>query len=271
MDNDDRQVGRVLSRREVLTLLGVAGGGLAVRTFGRWGTPLLAWTAAARVSTALAQTVAPTCVVRPELTEGPYFVDNQLNRSDIRAEPTDGTIKDGLPLSLAFNVSQIGETCAPLGGATVDVWHCDALGVYSGVTDQGFNTVGTSFLRGNQVTDESGVARFLTIVPGWYQGRTVHIHFKIRTLAAAGGTYEFTSQLFFDDALMDEVLAQPPYSTKAGIRSTRNSNDGIFSSDMLLQPTRSDAGLDAVFAIGLDLSDTAAGAADHNAQGGRRP
>ena len=97
----------------------------------------------------------------PELTEGPYFVDEQLDRSDIREDPTDGAVVEGVPLELALRVSQINSTgCAPLAGAQVDVWHCDALGVYSDVSDPGFNTAGQQFLRGYQITDQDGVVRF---------------------------------------------------------------------------------------------------------------
>ncbi len=86
-------------------------------------------------------------------------------------------------------------------GAIVDIWHCDAAGVYSDATDPGFNTVGKKFLRGYQVTDANGGVQFTTIYPGWYRGRTVHIHFKVRAKAKSGQSYEFTSQLYFDDAI----------------------------------------------------------------------
>jgi protocatechuate 3,4-dioxygenase beta subunit len=222
---------------------------------------------------AFGQAITPNCVVRPELTEGPYFVDEQLERSAIRSEPSDGSIKDGMPLALTINVSRVGATCAPLAGASVDLWQCDALGIYSGVTDDilGFNTVGQMFLRGYQVSDPGGVVRFQTIVPGWYQGRTIHIHFKIRTPAASGDTYEFTSQLFLDDALVEEILSEPPYSAKPGPRDTTNGTDMHYANggdQLLLSPTRSASGLAATFAIGLDLSDTAAGRSDRFAMGG---
>ena len=110
----------------------------------------------------------------------------------------------------------------------VDVWHCDAAGVYSGVSDPGFDTSSQQFLRGYQVTDRSGRAQFTTIYPGWYPGRTIHIHFKVRTNATGGQAYEFTSQLFFDEALNDQVLAQPPYAAR-GQRNTFNSEDNIYN------------------------------------------
>jgi protocatechuate 3,4-dioxygenase beta subunit len=177
--------------------------------------------------------VLPSCVVRPELTVGPYFVDRQLDRSDIRIEPSTGKAVEGVPLALTFNVSSVGGgRCTPLANAMVDVWHCDAHGVYSAVDDRmsGTDSSSQKFCRGYQVTDPNGVARFTTIYPGWY--RTVHIHFKIRTPADAAladrrdQLYEFTSQLFFDEALNDRVYGQAPYSGK-GRRDTTNERDGI--------------------------------------------
>ena len=133
-------------------------------------------------------------------------------------------------------------------GAVVDVWHCDAEGTYSDIARSG--TSGEDFLRGYQVTDANGNATFTTIYPGWYQGRTVHIHFKIRTDPAASSGLEFTSQLFFDEGVTAEVFTQTPYSGR-GTQDTTNSNDGIFSSELLLVPARSGSGYAANFAIGV--------------------
>lgn len=171
MDNDDRQIGRILSRREVLALLGVAGAALLTgcsvgdsgldsstnttpgsasaspHTAPNGTTPIPAATATA--------TTLPACVVSPELTEGPYFVDERLKRSDIRSDPVDNSVKAGVPLHLTLRVWQVRSGgCSALPGAMVDIWHCDALGVYSDVADPGFNTRGQTFLRGYQVTDE---------------------------------------------------------------------------------------------------------------------
>ena len=246
LHDDDLPVGHVLSRKAMLRLLGGAGASV-----------LLAACAPAGSTTARTAATSPAtgCVARPALTEGPYFVDERLNRADIRADPSDGSVKPGAPLRLTFLVSRAGGACAPLAGATVDVWHCDALGVYSDVTDPSFNTVGKKFLRGYQVTDASGAARFTTIYPGWYQGRTVHIHFKIRVAAGSSATYAFTSQLFFDDALTDRVHAQAPYSAK-GQRTLRNSGDGIYASggsQLTLAVTSDAQGYVATFAIGLQM------------------
>jgi protocatechuate 3,4-dioxygenase beta subunit len=212
--DDDRQIGHLLTRREALALLGA--GGLAALAAGSRGLrPAAAAGPAA-------------CVARPALTEGPYFVDEKLNRSDIRPDPSDGSVRPGAPLRLALRVSRLAAgACTPLPAALVDLWHCDALGVYSDVADPGGATVGKKFLRGYQVTDGDGLVRFTTIYPGWYQGRAVHIHFKIRSAAGGGRAHEFTSQLFFDDALTDEVHGRLPYTAR-GQRRLRNARDGIY-------------------------------------------
>lgn len=246
MHNDDQPVGRVLTRREAVALIGVSGFAI-VTGCGR---------ARGGNAATAAASAAPGCVVRPEQTEGPYFVDELLNRSDIRSDPGSGIVKPGAPLQLTINVSRVtGTECAPLAGAKVDVWHCDALGVYSDVTDPRFNTVGQKFLRGYQVTDAKGAARFTTIYPGWYQGRTVHIHFKVRTDAGTGGrSHEFTSQLYFDDALSQAVYAKAPYAAR-GQRTARNSDDGIFrtgGAQLLLAPEPSGDGYAANFGLGLN-------------------
>jgi protocatechuate 3,4-dioxygenase beta subunit len=159
-------------------------------------------------------------VVTPAETEGPYFVDERLNRSDITTDPSGGAAGSGVPLTLIFNVARVNSTsCSTLGGAQVDVWHCDALGVYSDVSAE--NTVGQRYLRGYQVTDAQGMVRFQTIYPGWYSGRAVHIHFKIRTFSGSQKTYEFTSQVFLDDSVTDEVYKQAPYNSRSS-RNTRN-------------------------------------------------
>jgi protocatechuate 3,4-dioxygenase beta subunit len=198
-----------------------------------------------------------------EQTEGPYYIDIGLIRSDI----TEG--KEGLPLQLELTVLNAG-TCQPIAGATVEVWHCDAAGDYSGFSsslpemmgeppgsDSGGPPPGRPgpgggpppssgppggppdggepmrnqptndmvFLRGGQVSDASGRVTFQTIYPGWYRGRTVHIHVKVHV----GGDEVHTSQLFFDDAVSDQVFTRQPYAEHPG-RDTTNAIDGIFLS-----------------------------------------
>ena len=209
--------------------------------------------AAAWIGRDRAAIAAPACVVRPQQTEGPYFVDARLNRSDIRAEPTGGAVTEGAPVRLGFQVSRLaGSGCTPLAGAIVDVWQCDAQGRYSDVRDPHGDTRGQKFLRGYQVTDADGTARFVTIYPGWYPGRTVHIHFKIRTAAASGR--EFTSQLYFDDTLTDRVHAQAPYVTKG--RRQRNDEDGLFrrgGNQLLVALAPEGAGYAGTFDVGLQF------------------
>jgi protocatechuate 3,4-dioxygenase beta subunit len=246
MDNDDAPIGSLLSRREALSLLGAVGLSTA-------GGNLL-YTEAAL---ALGRT-PPACIARPRQTEGPYFTDVKLNRTDIRSDPDKKVTSDGARLDLTLDVSRIGNgQCAPLPGAIVDVWQCDALGVYSDVRDTAgrFDTRGQKFLRGHQVTDTKGQARFVTIYPGWYEGRTVHIHFKIRT-AEGARSYDFTSQLYFDDAFSDRVMKLQPYATK-GARSTRNAQDGIFrrsgGEQLMLDVKPKGDGFTSTFAIGLTI------------------
>ncbi len=258
IDNDDLPVGRILSRREVLALFSLTGTAILLNACapvapGAPASPTVAASAEAATAITTVDAAVPACVVRPELTEGPLFVDEDLNRSDIRLDPSTGKMSEGTQFDLVFRVSQIAnDTCTPLAGVQVDVWHCDAYGVYSDTDQLGFQTVGQKFLRGYQITDENGVARFTTIYPGWYEGRTVHIHFKVRDQQG----YDFTSQLFFDDAFTDAVFTQQPYASK-GERKLRNDDDGIYrqsGGQMTLTVEETPTGYAAVFDIGLDMS-----------------
>jgi protocatechuate 3,4-dioxygenase beta subunit len=253
MDNDDRQIGRILTRRDALKLLGITGAALLAACAPEGAATTEPTSASVSSTTVTEPTSAlPACVVRPEVTEGPYYVDEDLNRTDIRSDPTTGVIKEGALLALTFNVSQISNGgCTPLEGAKVEVWHCDAEGAYSDVSDPGFDTQGQKFLRGFQVTDTNGQATFLTIYPGWYSGRTVHIHFKVHQDTSDQGRV-FTSQLFFDDSFTDQVFALEPYASK-GQRNTLNSNDNIYQDELLLDVAQANDGYAAAFDIGLQL------------------
>ncbi|MBD2021818.1 intradiol ring-cleavage dioxygenase [Leptolyngbya sp. FACHB-36] len=252
----NRLIAAVLLRRR--DVLGFLAGTIAVSLVGcfRGQSTSAKPTSAPMQAATQAAATTPSCVVRPQQTEGPYFVDEGLDRSDIRSDPADGSVKQGVPLRLTFRVSQVGTTsCSPVAGATIDIWHCDAQGVYSDVRDRNFNTLGKKFLRGYQVTNANGTAEFVTIYPGWYPGRTVHIHFKIRT-GSASQHYEFTSQLYFDDALTEQVHAQPPYAAN-GQRTLKNDRDGIFREDgkqLMLQLTQGAQGYAGTFDIGLQMS-----------------
>ncbi|BDP41468.1 hypothetical protein DAETH_14370 [Deinococcus aetherius] len=256
-DNDDETVGTLLSRRTALRLLGLGGAGLAVG-----GGVLAQGTLAQRRGSppggaggtgASGAASLPGCVVRPAMTEGPYFVEEELRRSDIRRDTTTGQVSAGVPLTLTFVTSRVAVgACQPRAGVLIDVWQCDALGVYSGVQGGGGD-----FLRGSQVTDARGRATFTTVYPGWYPGRAVHIHFKLRPLNAGGqATGEFTSQLFFPEEVTDRVHARAPYSRK-GRRNVLNAEDGIYrngGNQLLLSLTGSpEQGYKATFDVGLNI------------------
>jgi protocatechuate 3,4-dioxygenase beta subunit len=237
----------VISRRQALILLGAAGASMVAGRSNVYSA-----------SPSSNDGKLPACIVTPKQTEGPFFVDERLKRSDIRVDPSDGRIKSGMPLYLTLRVSAVRSAgCNPLSGALVDVWQCDAIGVYSAVNDPGSqSTAAKTFLRVYQVTEADGSARFTTIYPGWYPGRTVHIHFKVRVSAKSGRGQELTSQLYFDDALTDRIHAQSPYAGK-GQRTVKNQRDGLFRNgggQLMLSPVQSGEGYLATFDIGLQMA-----------------
>ena len=245
MDLDDLPIGRVLTRREALALLGSTGTLVFLGC-----SPSSATSRAGRSS---------PCVVRPAMTEGPYYVDEKLDRSDIRSDPTDGAVKTGALLALTLNVYSLSKKgCDPLKDAIVDLWHCDAEGVYSDAVDpKYFKTKGKKFLRGFQKTDGNGVAKFMTIYPGWYPQRTPHIHYKIRSPDSHDRAHEFTSQLYFDEGTSDRVYAQPPYAAR-GKRTVSNLSDQIYNESggrqSMLSVVPANEGLTASFDVALDLT-----------------
>lgn len=230
-----------VTRRDILGILPALAGLPLVRNLLKERRPVSAW---------------PTCVVVPQQTEGPYFADIRLERSDIRSDPSDGAVCAGVPLQLEFIVSRLGsDSCVPLSGAMVDIWQCDAHGRYSAFRDSraGFDLRDKQFLRGHQITDQHGSARFVTIFPGWYRGRTIHIHFKIRTEPDQNNGYEFTSQLYFDEALSAEISKRVEYTSNSTSRRP-NARDSIFrrGGDQLTLVVQEDEdGLATSFAIGL--------------------
>jgi protocatechuate 3,4-dioxygenase beta subunit len=243
MHHDDRLVGRFLSRREAMAL------------FAASATAALGHTVHAQARGDEVPPGSPDCVAQPEQTEGPYFVDTVLERSDIRHDPTTGRISAGAPLALQLVLSQVtpAGACAVLPGAQVDIWQCDAVGVYSDVDDRSANTIGQRFLRGYQVSDAAGVVRFTTIYPGWYRGRAVHVHFKVRVPSVNGITDELTSQLYFPDDLTDRVHARAPYAAHKGQRLL-NSRDMIFrdgGTQLVLPVVESGVGYAATYRIAM--------------------
>ena len=195
-----------ITRRGSLAKLG----GIVIAAAG--GKALLDATGAAGGNKAV-ETGAVQCVLTPELTEGPYYIEGEKLRRDIR-EGHPGTL-----LTLRLTVLN-ASTCKPIRNAALDIWHADASGNYSGF---GAGTSSRSFLRGIQKTDKNGVAVFTTIYPGWYQGRAVHIHLKVHV----GGNVVHTGQLFFPDALSREVYKAAAYAAR-GSQDMSNASDSIY-------------------------------------------
>jgi protocatechuate 3,4-dioxygenase beta subunit len=220
MANDIR-----FSRREALVAASVIAAGAGAH--------------AARPTTASGKSGA-SCVLAPEMTEGPYYLDDHLIRRDI----TEG--KDGVPLRLRLTV-QDASSCKPIARATVEVWHADATGHYSGF--DGAPTQ-TTYLRGGQRTDRNGLAVIDTIYPGWYQGRTPHIHVKVHV----GGNVLHTGQLFFRMATSDAVYQTSAYAA-AGEPDTTNATDDIYahggSRSLLALRPRAGGGYLGAIALGV--------------------
>jgi hypothetical protein len=183
------------------------------------------------------------CVLTPELTEGPYYVAGEKLRRDV----TEG--KPGTSLLLNLTVVN-ASTCKPVKNASVEIWHCDAGGVYSGAVA---NNPGTNFLRGVQKTNATGVATFKTIYPGFYQGRAVHIHVKVHV----SGTVVHTGQLFFPASVTNAVYKRAPYSAHGTTPDTPNPNDSIFrngGSKGILTLKKSGAGYVGAIGMGVHLT-----------------
>lgn len=183
-----------------------------------------------------------SCVLTPEVTEGPYYVPGEKLRHDVRAG------KPGTPLLLSLTVLNVS-TCSPIRGASVEIWHCDALGVYSGAIA---NNPGTNFLRGAQRTNALGHASFETVYPGWYQGRAVHIHVKVHV----AGNVVHTGQLFFPAAITDAVYEHAPYSHHGTRPDTSNAADAIFrngGSKGMLALHRAGSGYAATSTMGVHV------------------
>lgn len=256
---------KLIGRRRALAVLG--GAGATALLIGGGKTP----------DTVDAATCADST---PQVTEGPYWVDEKLFRSDIRTDPTTGVAREGVSLSLTITLqNSSGDTCVPLTGAYVDIWHCDAIGIYS--DEASYNpgggtgtvvTTGQKFLRGYQISDDNGQVQFTTIYPGWYSGRTIHIHARVRTYSGSTLLDNFVTQLFFDDSTTNAVLGEAPYSSRTTARDTTNTNDNIYngaanSSRMLLSLAKTDSGYAGVITIGVSMK-TAASSAPALSSGG---
>ncbi|HEY0564070.1 MAG TPA: hypothetical protein VGC88_00725 [Terriglobales bacterium] len=219
------------NRREALRWLGAAGvlivtgcGGSASSASNTTGTT---------GTTTSSSSSSGACTVTPEGEEGPYFVDDSatgFNRSDIRANIDGSAVQPGILLTLTINVQDGKNNCAAMQNVQVDIWHCNAQGIYS---DEGVeSTVGENWCRGYQVTDANGSVSFKTIVPGWYQGRTTHIHLRLRSTYDSNGTGgSNTTQLFFPQTLVDTISTSvAPYSAE-GKNPTTNASDHVYAGE----------------------------------------
>lgn len=250
-DHDDATVGRIYSRREVL----------------RWaaGTTLFAAISATSLGRFPQSSKGITgLIASPELTEGPFFVDEKLNRSNLLTGTTRTSVVNGSPLKIRVRVLKlVGSDFRPFSGAQVDLWHCDVDGKYSDVSApmNHENTSGQNWLRGYQLTDDKGEATFQTIVPGWYPSRAPHIHFKVRKHdVKSNKTAELTSQMFFQTDELEPIYASGAYAAH-GQPGTPNKWDSIFNertpsgstagSQLLLSLKKSGDGYEALFTIVL--------------------
>ncbi|QKV92477.1 intradiol ring-cleavage dioxygenase [Streptomyces sp. NA02950] len=267
------------NRRKILTVIGGAGLGVAgVAAYAAQasaGPESSATDAAATGSPTADSTSRPQCLLTAEQMSGPYYLEDEKVRRDITEK------RPGVPLALTFQVVDT-KTCKPLSDAAVDIWHCDAGGVYAGYTaispDEPYdpskadehghvpNTDETTFLRGIQLTDRDGKATFKTIFPGWYYGRTTHIHLKVHYEGdVRGGTYEgghvaHTGQVFFSDKVADAIAKLDPYAKHTGTERVVLADDHVAQSAgsaslvslAQVRPGRYDKGLTGSIVLGVD-------------------
>jgi len=227
-----------------------------------------------------AASTSKTCTLTPSLievegtpqqVEGPYFVDGMPNRSDLRSELSDGSMQEGIPLNITFSVYRVDDsdgdgkgTCVPFSGAKVDLWEANSQGLYSGFAEEG--TQGLMYLRGYQITDENGTAKFETIYPGWYENRAIHIHLKISDFEGPEKTFEWTSQLYLNNSINEQVHLQPPYSNHGPVPVT-NEQDFIYTgpstddlvknntgNHLMLNVFKSEGGFSSTFNVGLNAT-----------------
>jgi protocatechuate 3,4-dioxygenase beta subunit len=228
---------RLLTRRSAIRMIG--GAGLALIAGCATGSVVTTTAAAANSSTTSAGAPGTTvtsgvtvttfggagsCVLIPEETAGPYPLDLSNDEVFFRSDITEG--RPGVPLALTMSLVNASADCAPIGNARVDLWHCDAAGVYSGYSQPGADTAGETFCRGIQVSDSNGQVTFQTVYPGWYQGRITHIHFQVFLESGLAAT----SQIAFPPEVTDAVYAVEPYTDKGPNTSVPTfADDNVFS------------------------------------------
>lgn len=232
---------RSWSRREALSLLG---GAVAMSACGRDDPAKPAASPSAPVTSASFDGAA-SCKLTPEQTQGPYYIDVDKIRADVRED------RKGTPLRIAARVLDT-DGCTPVKDAVFEIWQCDAHGLYSGFesSSQGGPGGGVSdtkrYLRGAQVTDTDGIATITTIYPGWYRGRTVHVHVKV----ALDNRTVLTTQLYFDEAITAKVFKSAPYAAHIG-RDTFNKNDALYRAETTMTVSKDVDGYLGLITIGV--------------------
>lgn len=222
-----------LNRRELLGILAGAGGVVALSCGDNLAKAVDGGGADTSAGSDAASGSGDSCTATPEGEVGPYFADDSadgFNRSNIVANLDGSDVQTGVPLTLAITVLDSENSCAPYVGAQIDIWHCNASGVYSDISSEGTST--QQWLRGYQITDSTGKVTFQTIVPGWYSGRTTHIHLRVRSTYAEGSATDDetnTTQCFFDQTFVDTLdTTVAPYSTE-GQNPTTNAGDRVYA------------------------------------------
>jgi protocatechuate 3,4-dioxygenase beta subunit len=227
---------RKMGRREALAAMGAASAAIAL---GCGDSPTSPSTTTSSSSTTTTSTNA-ACAVTPTETIGPYPSLADLFRSDIRET------KQGTQLTLTIKVVNVSGACAPVSGANVEIWHVDAAGNYS---QYGTQTTQT-YLRGIQTTNSNGEVAFVTIYPGWYQGRATHIHVEV----TINGVSRKVTQMAFPETVNNAVHTSGVYSSR-GTNPMSNLSDGIFADSLsseIVTPTGSTAsGYAATFQVGI--------------------
>jgi protocatechuate 3,4-dioxygenase beta subunit len=261
----DHHEGQRVSRRAVFAGISSIGLGSLLAACGDTSSPTVTTSSGSTVTPNATTTAdltklfegANTCTLTATTTQGPYYFDADKIRSDIRED------KQGRTLRVAIKV-QDSEKCTPIGNAVVEIWHCDATGLYSGAeassTGGGGRPRGGEgssmdltptddkrYLRGAQVTNADGIVEFTTIWPGWYRGRTVHIHAMVHI----ADQRVLTTQTMFDEELNDAVFTKAPYAGHTG-RDTTNANDSIYADSMLMTVTEEGDGYLGVIIFGAD-------------------
>ena len=244
----------IVSRRKALGMIGIAGAALSTACGSSSPTsPTTTTTTPTTTTPTTPTTPTPTptppvgttgtCAVSPNETIGPYPSLADFTRSDIRES------KQGLPVTLTISVVNTNSACAPVAGAVVDIWQCDADGNYS----QYGSERNLTYLRGLQTTDSNGRVTFVTIYPGWYQGRATHIHVEV----TINGRSAKVTQIAFPEDVTAQVYRTGVYAS-SGQNPTTNARDNVFSdgvADELITITGGDttSGYTATFQVGIAL------------------